>query len=193
MEYGIFESVEFLNESRTKNSLDLTEKKDIPEEFKEVAKRIAQFLIDNENSKFDRVTPEQDSYSQALKFSLNSNKNYMQTIENADNSRIFILQFYPDFPNAMFHAITGIVTIKHDKDVLKFEDELFNSVGFDRGKAIKNGKYGYYYLKNTKDKSGNDCIFVGYVSVAQGPYGNGLVYLYCVKNNNRNLNIISDN
>lgn len=193
-QYGIFESVEFLNEvndSSNRVQFEPIDPENVPPSFKEAAKSLA---VSISNSKYSVGEIKVWSDTKRLKiFNLKKIAPEKQIDDMDDKSRDYRFQFCPRFEENFLRAVTGIPTVTHNDDALKFADEIFTSIGLEKyGEILKGKRRGYYYALESKDKNGDDCIFVGWIAIALSSYANSCeVYFRCLTNKTLNRIIIN--
>ena len=193
-QYGIFEQIEFLNEgdiSKDRVSFELIDPNDVPSAFKELAKSLANAISESKYT-VGEIKVWSDLEKPKI-FNIKKLSPEKQVELLGDSSRVYYFQFCPRFEGGFLRAVTGIPTFKHNSDALRFANEIFTSIGFEKyGEILKGKDRGYYYALEAKDNNGDDCIFVGWIAICLSGYTNSCeVYLKCLTNKTLNRIIIN--
>ena len=184
--YGIFESVEFLHEESFWSyykkygnfSFDITPKDKIPAEFRQVAKKLAESIKDVAG----KAVKGGPNDGQGV-FEVINRKDPVKKIEEADDTnRVYHFQLSPKID---LHAPFAM---KHTKKTIELAEKMFSGAGLQKQGGIWEGKLGHYWTKEDKDKDGNKCIFVAFVTASYQAvaFAQYYIYLYCVTDNEEN-------
>lgn len=188
--YGIFESVEFLNEESFWSyykkhgnfSFELVDKEKIPKEFRAAAKKLAESIKNVDAGVRGGPNDGQNT------FEVLNVKDPLKKIEDAeDNNRVYHFQLTPKID------IHAPFAMKHTKKAISYAEKMFAEAGFKKQGSIWEGKLGHYWTIEGKDKDGEPCTFVTSMSISNHmvAFAQYYIFLYCVKNTEKNLDEIN--